>query len=182
MNKIILITLFAINGLLGSCQKEKTSQSENYGNGPRTNVSSAMQGNWMYGNFSMTEYWSQNPSEYIGNGFEMAIAFKFYANGNYEQYFTSKTVSAGIVTYHQSLTKGSVEINENTKTIVTHAHSAHYKQTKNGQTMVDRDLSKNEITALTNYTYEAIIEPNGRKSLHIKMQGTSNPYAFFQIF
>ena len=108
MNKIILITLFALNGILGSCQKEKTNQPSNYGNGPRTNVSSAMQGNWMYGNFSMTEYWSQNPSEYIGNGFEMAIAFKFYANGNYEQYFTSKTVNAGIDLAHRTFRFRSV--------------------------------------------------------------------------
>jgi hypothetical protein len=47
---------------------------------------------WMYGNFSTTEYWSQNPSEYIGNGFTMAMAFKFAAGGTYEQYFTSSSV------------------------------------------------------------------------------------------
>ncbi len=185
MNKIILITLFALNGLLAACQKDDDNKGNNtnqYGNGPKTNTPAALQGNWMYGNFSMTEYWTQNPSQYLGNGFEMAIAFKFYPNGNYEQYFTSKTANLGVVTYHQSLTKGTVEMNEANKTITTHANYVHYKQTKNGQIIEDRDLNTNEITKLSNYTYETGTEANGTKALHLKMQGTNSALPFLQRF
>jgi len=106
----------------------------------------------MYGNFSMTEYWNQNPGDYLGNALQFAIAFKFNADGTYEQYFTSSSVSLGITTYQQSVTKGTMVLDEATKTIKTYACSAHYKRTKSGQTVEERDLAKNELTLLTTYT------------------------------
>lgn len=178
MNKIIFLTLFSY--LFGACNKE--SVSDNHDNSPRTEVPAALQGNWMYGNFSMTEYWSQNPADYLGNAVQFAIAFKFNANGTYEQYFTSSTVTGGVVTYNQSVTKGTVEINEAAKTIVTHANSAHYKQTKNGQKVEERDLNKNEITALSNYTYQTGVEGNETKAIYLKLNGTGNALTFLQKF
>lgn len=182
MKKIILVAI-ALSSLFGTCEKDPVQPSPgDYGNGPRTPVSSGMQGNWMYGNFSMTEYWSQNPADYLGNAFEIAIAFKLNANGTYEQYFTSKTVTGTFSTYHQSLTKGTIEINEASKTIITHAHTAHYRQSKNGQTTEDRDLDKSEITATTNYTYELKTEANGTKAIYLRLNGTGNALQFLQKF
>ncbi|SDE06067.1 hypothetical protein [Niabella drilacis] len=182
MYKLILFTLMAFSSLLGACEKDKTNTPDAYGDGPKTPVPAVLQGGWMFGNFSTTEYWDRNPSEYIGNGFELAIAFKFNANGTYEQYFTSKTVSGGIATYHQSFTKGTVEINEANKTLITHAHSAHYKQTKNGQTTENRDLTDKEITRTTQYTYEPATEPNGTKVIRLKMNGTADALSFLLKF
>lgn len=167
---------------LGSCEKDKTSGPEEYGDGPRTEVPHALDGNWMYGFFSMTEYWNQNPADYIGNAFEMAIAFKFNANGTFDQYFTSKTVTGGMVTYHQSLTKGTVVVNETDATITTYAKSAHYKQTKNGSTTEDRDLAENEITKITKYTYELVTENNGTRAMYLKLNGNGNALKFLQKF
>ncbi|MCF3109444.1 hypothetical protein LL912_11720 [Niabella sp. CC-SYL272] len=182
MYRTILFTLLTFSSLLGACEKNQTDASGAYGDGPKTPVPAALQGGWMYGYFSTTEYWNQNPAEYIGNGFELAIAFKFNVNGTYEQYFTSKTVSGGVATYHQSVTKGTVEINEASKTIVTHAHSAHYKQTKNGQTTENRDLADSEITKETQYTYEQGTEPNGTKHIRLKMKGTADALSFLLKF
>ncbi len=183
MSKPILLLILAFALFQGACSKEKTSRETNpYGDGPKTAVPAAFQANWMYGQFSMTEYWSQNPAGYIGNAFEMAIAFRFHANGTCEQYFTSRTVSGGVSTYHQSLSKGTVEINEAAKTITTHAHTAHYKQTRDGQTREDRDLDASEITATTSYTYEQVTEPNGAKAIYLKMNGTGNALTFLQKF
>mgnify|MGYP001239109256 CR=1 FL=1 len=182
MQRLLLSVLIIATGFLGACKKEKAVNSDNYGNGPRTNVPASLQGNWMYGNFSMTEYWSQNPADYLGNAFEMAIAFHFNANGTYEQYFTSKTVSGGVATYHQSLTKGTVVISEADKKITTHANTAHYKQTKNGTTIVNRDLDDDEITKITNYTFETGTGPNGTKVIHLRLHGTVEPLTFLQKF
>lgn len=182
MYRTILFTLMTFSSLMGACEKDKTNNPDAYGSGPKTPVPAALQGGWMYGSFSTTEYWNQNPSEYIGNGFELAIAFKFNANGTYEQYFTSKTVAGGIATYHQSFTKGTVEINEARKTLTTHAYSAHYKQTKNGQTTENRDLTEKEITKVTQYTYEPGTEPNGTKAIRLKMNGTTDPLSFLLKF
>ncbi len=175
------MTLLASAVLMNACEKNNAANADMYGNGPRTNISGLLQGNWMYGSFSMTEYWNQNPADYIGNAFELAVAFKFNANGTYDHYFTSKTVSGGVVTYHQSLTKGTLEVNEADKTIITHAASAHYKQTRNGATTENRDLSENEITKTTRYTYELRTEPNGTQAVYLRMNGTGNALPFLQI-
>lgn len=180
MRKIFFILTMGLISIMGACEKDDVGAPDNYGDGPKTNVPAGLQGNWMYGNFSMTEYWSQNPSEYLGNTFEVAIAFKFNDNGTYEQYFTSKSVLGTVVTYHQSFTKGTVVINEAEKSIITYAAYAHYKQTKNGVTTEDRDLTQNEITRVTKYEYEERTEPNGTKAIYLKMNNTENPFQFLK--
>ena len=183
MKKILLLTAVVAATFLASCQKDKTkSPVDNYGNGPRTNVPASLQGNWMYGNFSMTEYWNQNPGDYLGNALQFAIAFKFNANGDYEQYFTSSSVTGGVTTYQQSLTKGTVEINEANQSIITHAFSAHYKRTKNGQKEEERDLAQSELTATSNYTYTTGTEAGGTNAIYLKLNGTGNPLSFLQKF
>lgn len=177
------LIVIVLSSLFGACKKDSVSTDSNdYGNNPRTAVPAGMQGVWMYGNFSMTEYWSQNPADYLGNAFEYAIAFKLNANGTYEQYFTSKNVIGLSVIYHQSLSKGTVEINEATNTMVTHANTAHYKQTQNGQTKEDRDLEKSEMTIHINYKYELKTEENGTKAIYFKINGTGNALGFLKKF
>jgi hypothetical protein len=180
MKKIMYLALVAISAVGMSCEKDKISSKDDYGKGPRTQVPTALQGNWMYGNFSMTEYWNQNPADYLGNAFEMAVAFTFHADGTYDHYFTSKTVSAGISTYHQSITKGTLEVDEASKTLTMHAVSAHYQQTRNGTVTENRDLREDEITKKTIYHYELKTEPNGTPAIYLKMNGTGNAFPFLK--
>lgn len=181
MNKTILLIAVVLSSLFAHCQKDKNS-ADGYGDGPRTNVSAALQGNWMYGNFSMTEYWTQNPGDYLGNAVQFAIAFKFNANGTYEQYFTSSAVSGTVVTYQQSVTKGTLEIDEANHTITTHANAAHYKRTQNGRTVEERDMQKSEMTLKTQYTYTTGNEANGTKAIYLKLNGNGEPLPFLQKF
>jgi len=58
-----------------------------------------------------------------------------------------------------------VEVNEANGTIVTHALSAHYKRSRNGATLEERDLTKSEITATTLYGNEAETKHNGTDAL-----------------
>lgn len=182
MRKIILLLAITSSAFVGACKKEKANGSDEYGNGPRTDIPASLQGNWMHGSFSMTEYWSQNPADYLGNALELAMAFHFHANGNYEQYFTFRTVSGGVTSYHQSVTKGTAVLNETNKTIITYAQKARYKQTRNGTTIENRDLSENEITKTTMYTYELKTELNGTKAVYLKLNGTGSPLQFLQKF
>ena len=160
-----------------ACKKDKDNDEIS---GPKTEVPTELQGNWMYGHFSMTEYWSQNPSEYIGNAFQFAIAFKFNSNGTYEQYFTSSSVTAGVSTYQQSVTKGTVVIDAVNKTIITYPGKAHYKRTRSGQTLEERDLAKNELSNPTTYSYTIGTEPNGTKAIYLTIQGTNRSLAFLK--
>jgi hypothetical protein len=182
MKKLLLISVILLSMATIACEKDEkinnTTDSIACPENPRVNVSSDLQGKWMYGNFSMTEYWSTNPSTYLGNALQFAIAFKFNANGTYEQYFTSSSVTAGITTYQQSVTKGTVVFDEINKTIKTYACSAHYKRTRNGQTVEERDMAKSELTAVTNYTYTSGTETNGTRHLKLTLGGTGSPLSF----
>ena len=177
MKKLTLLFTALIAVATISCSKS----SSNPGNpdSPQTTVPTELRGNWMYGNFSMTEYWSQDPEDYLGNGFEVALAFNFKADGSYTQYFTSSTVTLGVVTYHQSVTQGTVEIDEASKTIITHPGKAHYKRTANGKVEEDRDLGDNEMSTST-YTYTTGKEPNGTDALYLTLSGTTDPLTFLK--
>lgn len=176
--KKLIFAPFIMLVMIGACKKETASTNADT---PRTTVPASLQGSWMYGQFSMTEYWSQDPEEYLGNGFEMSIAFKFNADGSFEQYFTSSYVSGTVVTYMQSVTKGSVEIDEATKTITTHATSAHFRQTANGQIVEERDLRQSELTAEIVYSYDFGTE-NGQDALYLLMEGTEDSIPFIKKF
>jgi hypothetical protein len=139
-----------------------------------------LQGTWMYGNFSTTEYWSTVPNTYLGNALTFAIAFTFNADGTYEQYFTSSYVLSGITTYNQAVTKGNFKIDVAANTIITTASSSHYKRTKKGITEEERDLPAKEISPPTTYIYKKGIEPNGTEAVYLTMKGTNNPLTFLK--
>ncbi len=177
MKKTFLLLAIVIAMSTIACSKSSSKPGD--GNGPRTNVPTELTGNWMYGNFSLTEYWSQDPSEYLGNGLEVAFAFTFNADGSYTQYFTSSSVLAGTVTYQQSVSRGTMEVDEATKKIVTHPAQAHYKRTVNGQVAEERDLAKSEIDDDT-YYYTTGNEPNGTEALYLTLEGTTEPFTFLK--
>ncbi|TDH27303.1 hypothetical protein EXU57_06855 [Segetibacter sp. 3557_3] len=179
MKQVVLVLCVAAFFATSACEKTGDKPGE-FGTGPRTNVPAALKGTWMYGKFSMTEYWSVDPSTYLGNGLEFAIAFTFHPDGTYTHYFTSRSVMAGFSTYNQSVTKGTVEIDEQNQTIKMHAATSHYKRTKNGRVEEDRDMRKEEVHGTTSYTYTTGKESSGTNALYLKLQGTATPLTFFQ--
>lgn len=141
---------------------------------------SPVAGTWMYGNFSLTEYWTTSPRTYLGNAFTFAVAFKFNANGTYEQYFTSGVNNYGISTYHQSVTKGTYKMDEATATLSATPVSSHYKRTSLGRTEEDRDMRPGEIAKTDTYTYAASTEPNGTQALSLTITGTKSTLTFLK--
>ena len=147
-----------------------------------TKSATSLQGCWMYGNFSTTEYWSVSPGKYLGNAFQFAIAFKFNVDGTNEQYFSSGTFTAGASTYHQSISKGKAIIDTVAKTITTYPSSAHYKRTRMGVVEEDRDMLPKEISNNTVYTYRKGKESNGTEAIYLTMLGTKDALAFLKKF
>jgi len=178
---LLLIGVMAMLSL-GACKKSGPDNNSNNvpTNLPRTSVPAELQGDWMYGNFSMTEYWSQDPSGYLGNALQYAFAFRFNADGSCEQYFTSSSITGGVTTYQQSVTNETVEIDTVNKTIKTYPYKSHYKRTRNGQTVEERDLASSELSSATTYTYTTGVEPSGTKAIYLTLQGTSAPLTFLK--
>jgi hypothetical protein len=177
MKKSIL--LFAVVlATMAACSKSSSTPGGT--DGPKTTIPAEVTGNWMYGNFSMTEYWSQDPSEYLGNGLELAFAFTFNGNGTYTQYFTASSVMSGVVTYQQSVTQGTMEVDAVTKKIITHPSKAHYKRTVSGQVAEERDLTKTELGGASTYYYTTGNETNGTPALYLTLEGTPDPFTFLK--
>ena len=177
MKKLILLLMVAMVSATFAYSRSHTGNPDS----SRTSVAEEVKGNWMCGHFSMTEYWSQNPVEYIGNGLEYAFAFTFNADGTYTQYFTAGSVINGVRTYQQSVAKGKVEIDPVNKAIKTHALQVHYRRTVGKQIVEDRDLDKSEFSPNNSYTYTKGQEPNGSAALYLTLQGTSSPLTFQHV-
>lgn len=177
MKKLTLLLAVVIATATMACSKSSSKPGGE--DGPKTNVPAELTGNWMYGNFSMTEYWSQDPSEYLGNGLEFVFAFTFNPNGTYTQYFTSGSAIGGVVTYQQSVTQGTMEVNTATKTFITHPSKAHYKRTVNSQVAEERDLGKSELNG-GNFIYATGNEINGTDALYLTLEGTNDPLTFLK--
>ncbi|MBE7171109.1 MAG: hypothetical protein INR73_10995 [Williamsia sp.] len=175
-----LIFLFTLATTVASTACEKDSVSSVPDNLPRTTVPAEMRGTWMYGKFSTTEYWSTDPGTYIGNALQFAIAFQFEENGTYTHYFTASSVVAGVVTYQQSVTKGTLEIDAVGKLIKMHPYSSHYKRTQGGKTVEERDMTKQELSTNNSYSYTAGTEPGGTKALYLTISGTSSTLSFLK--
>jgi hypothetical protein len=182
MKIIMLSAAFLLVVLTGACQANNAKKMTGNTRSAVSKIPAALQGNWMYGNFSTTEYWSQDPSTYLGNALQFAIAFTFSSNGTYVQYFTSSSVVAGIPTYQQSVTKGKVVMDSVNKTITTYPYTSHYKRTKNGKLAEERDLLKTELSAATTYSYSTGTEAGGTRSVQLTMKGTNSPLTFLQKF
>lgn len=184
MKNIITAFFLLVCAAAGSCQQKTNAnlKSTACSSNPRTVVPASLQGNWMYGKFSMKEYWSQHPSTYLGNAMQFAIAFRFNADGTYEQYFTSGSVMGGVVTYQQSVTKGTVVTDTETGTITTYPCSSHYKRMNGNRVVEDRDLLPRELSGKTSYTFRTGSEANGTKAVYLTMQGTTDPLTFLQRF
>ncbi len=177
MKKLILLLMVAIVSASAAYSKPYALNPDS----SRTSASEEVKGKWMCGHFSMTEYWSQNPVEYIGNGVEYAFAFTFNADGTYTQYFTAGSVTNGVRTYQQSVAKGTVEIDPVSKAIKTHATQVHYRRTVGKQIVEDRDLEKSEFSANNSYTYSRGQEPNGAEALYLTLDGTNSPLTFQRV-
>jgi hypothetical protein len=175
MKQIFILAALTVLTLT-ACKKDKLDTIPD--DFPRTDVPGELQGSWMYGYFSMTEYWSRDPSTYVGNAFELAIAFTFNANGTYKQYFTSKT---GGTAFIQSVTDGTVEVDATTKSFKTHPFKAHYRKTENGSVVEERDLTGTELTSAATYTYTTGVETSGTKAVYLTLNGTNTPYTFLQV-
>ncbi len=176
MKKSILLFAFVAVAAM-ACSK--SSSKPGGSDGPKTDVPAELTGNWMYGDFSMTEYWSQDPADYLGNALEFVFAFTFNSDGTYTQYFTSSSVLNGVTSYQQSVSQGTMEVNAVTKTIITHPKKAHYKKTDNGHVTEERDLNKNELSGGTFY-YTTGIEPSGTSALYLTLEGTTDPLTFLK--
>lgn len=72
------VSVLSVAALSTSCKKDSDVI-------PGGRVDSDIVGKWMYGSFSMSDFWTYNGT-YAGKPFELAVVFDFKSNGTYEKY------------------------------------------------------------------------------------------------
>lgn len=171
--KTTILALLAVI-LLAGCKKENESVI------PGGHVPSETRGQWMYGSFSMSEFWSYD-GRYQGNPFELAVMFDFKKDGTYEKYFVATTRDyAGCKTEAFTFEKGSVDFNETAGSFTTTPTEGHYRgfyscfPNKN----INRKMDRSELKPQT-YYYEVKTGSNGRTNLVVRFNaGDSNVSTF----
>ena len=106
-----LISCLLLLATLSSCKKDNPVPSPITDPTPTSYVPSEVLGQWLYGTFSMSEFWSYDGS-YLGNAFELSVAFTFSADGHYEQFVASSVNNYGCRSDGFSYFKGTVNFYE----------------------------------------------------------------------
>ena len=116
---------FLASVLLVGCTK---SEEKKDADTPRSAAPDEIVGNWMYGNFSMTEFWSFNGA-YQGNAFQLSVAFKFFKDGTYERYtVAASNVIIGCRVDNFAFEKGTVNYDNATQSFTTHPSQAKFRR------------------------------------------------------
>ena len=163
MKKILFLPILLV--VFFSCKKDDTGSPSNTPPGGSTTPSEAV-GDWLYGSFSMTEFWGYDGS-YLGNAFELSVAFTFNADGSYEQFFISQANNYGCSTQALSFYKGYVTFTDSSFT--THPSEGHFKGFYSclPSSNFDRDAEQSELTVQT-YYYEMETDSNGKEWMVVR--------------
>jgi hypothetical protein len=174
MKRISMFAFLLLSIWLIACEKVE-DVPPGYMRGP---VPAEVHGTWMYGQFSLTEFWSQEPATYLGNAPDTATAFKFQNNGIYEQYVTYSSVVSGITTYHQSVTRGTV-VFETASSFRTHPYKRQFRVVRNG-VVVEEGTQVPPNMGVGYFNYTSGVESSGSKVLYIAEKGSNPSMAYLQ--
>lgn len=161
--KSILFYLVISILLFSSCKVDEPS--------PRSEVPDNMEGQWLYGDYSMTEFWDYDGS-YSGNAFELALAFDFKKNGHFEFYFVTGGTSFGCRTEAFVFKKGTVQFNDNHSFTIypTEGNSrGFYKGCAPSYQNYNRKIEKNDLKPEI-YYYSFEPDSNGKEQLVIRFE------------
>ena len=120
--KTTAIIFLAVLSLCASCELHDKQNDPSPVTPPtppseQSEIPAALKGQWMYGNFSMTEFWAYDGS-YQGNAFQTSVAFNFIPGGNFEMYFAASSTYYYCTTQAFTFKKGSVKFNDDHSFII----------------------------------------------------------------
>jgi hypothetical protein len=144
-------------------------------------IPAATAGKWMYGSFSMSDFWSYD-GQYQGKPFELAVVFDFKSNGMYEKYFIASTRDySNCRTEAFTFEKGRVTFDESAGTFTTVPTEGTYRGfyscfPKNN---INRKMTNSEMKTQT-YYYKVVQGNNGKNNLEVRFEkNTPNISTFY---
>ena len=166
---------FLIIASFASCKEDPITNVDP--NNPNGHVVSEAVGQWLHGNFSMTEYWAYDGS-YVGNAFEQSVAFDFNADGSYEQYYAAQTNDWGCSTQAFSYSKGTVVFTDSSFTVYPTEGNFRGYYSCSPQYNFDRDADPSELKVQT-YYYTFETDEFGKKWLVIRFDPSDEYPSYF---
>ncbi|SDK97317.1 hypothetical protein SAMN05421823_10432 [Catalinimonas alkaloidigena] len=169
-----LLGVVALGLMLSSCIEDDPAPQT-----PRSEVPAKMQGQWMYGTFSMTDFWKYDGS-YVGNAFELAVAFDFKKNGEIEMYFMSSSAYYNCRTQAFTYEKGTVEFHDN-NSFTMHPTEGSYRgfYTCSPSQNFNRKAKPDELKAST-YYYTFETDEYGKEHLVIRFSPDDEDGSYFR--
>jgi hypothetical protein len=149
-----------------SCKKDKAEDIT-----PRSEVPTQLVGKWLYGSFSMTEFWQYNGS-YSGNAFELAVAFDFKPEGNVEFYFVTGGTTYGCRTEALVYKKGTVRFNDDSSFTIYPTEGrarGFYKGCASSYQNYDKKMERTDLPPET-YYYTLERDSSGKQQLVIRFK------------
>ncbi|QJW90535.1 hypothetical protein HNV11_14685 [Spirosoma taeanense] len=158
-----LFTLFAILSLSIAC----TPNSDRIDPAIQSNVPGDVSGKWMWGTFSMSNFWGYDGS-YQGKPYEQAFVLDFKPNGEFEEYVINSTTSYSCRTEAFSYFKGKVKFNEAEQSFTLTPSSGNYRGFYScyPNSNFKRDARPSELKSSTFY-YETVTV-QGQKQLVLR--------------
>jgi hypothetical protein len=147
---------------------------------PKKDVPAEYAKSWLYGTFSMSEFWSHS-GEYLGNAFELSVAFKFTPDGNFEKYFVAQSRNYSCVTQAFTFAKGTVVFDEAAKTFTIYPTEGRYRGFDNciDKNNLERPFKSEELKSET-YYYDMITDEYGKTYFTTKFKATDEYASHFR--
>ncbi|MBO0930259.1 hypothetical protein [Fibrella aquatilis] len=165
--KTVFFFLLGFVLITTSCKKDGAADVQP-GSNPGGSLPTAVVGKWMYGSFSMADFWTYNGT-YAGKPFELAVVFDFKANGTYEKYFVSSARDYSCRTEAFTYEKGIVKFSEADGSFTCTPTEGKYRgfyscvPSRN----IDRSMEKSEMKVQT-YYYELKTGSNGKPTIVVR--------------
>lgn len=174
---ISIILLLSVAAISTSCKKDGNILP---GEPTGGHVDADAIGRWMYGSFSMGDFWSYNGT-CAGKPFELAVVFDFKSNGTYEKYFIASTRDySNCRTEAFTFEKGRVDFNEANGSLKTTPAEGKYRgfysciPGKN----IDRQMERSELKAQT-YYYAVKTGSNGKPNIVVRFNKSDTNVSTF---
>jgi hypothetical protein len=145
----------------------------------QSEVPGEFRGQWLRGNFSMTQFWSHS-GQYLGNAYESSIAFDFKSDGHYEQFLIFQNQNYGCVVQALSYFKGTVKFDEANNKFTVHPTEGKFRGFDNcsNSNNFSRDANEDELKVQT--FYYSWSESGGTKYMEIRFNPTDEYPSYFR--
>lgn len=175
---------FLFTGLLAvvlatSCEKDDADEIL-VKDTPRSETPDALVGKWLNGTFAMSNWWTYDGKNYVGNPYSRSTAFNFSKNGDAEFFLVIKTHTGTCSTEGFTYMKGTVKFDNTNQSFTFYPQRGNYRgfYSCSSGSNFDRTATRDELTPSV-YYWTKETDTNGQQWLVIRFSadpGTAGSY------